>query len=50
MDKESGYKKLEIYKLSFELSLEVHRMSLGLPKIELFEEKTALTLWQNTGR
>lgn len=35
---EGGYKKLEIYRLSHELGVRVHRITLGLPKFELFEE------------
>ena len=34
----SGYKKLEVYNLAFELSLRVHKMSLTLPKFETYEE------------
>jgi four helix bundle protein len=34
----SGYKKLEIFNLAFELSLKVHKMSLTLPKFETYEE------------
>lgn len=33
-----SYKDLDIYKLSFEYALEVHRMSLKLPKFELYEQ------------
>ena len=33
-----GYKKLKIWKLSHELGIKVHRMSLTLPKFEMFEE------------
>lgn len=32
-----SYKKLEIYTLSFELFIEAHRLSLRLPKHELYE-------------
>ena len=35
---EEGYKKLKIYKLAHELGIKVHRMSLTLPKFEMFEE------------
>ncbi len=35
---EEGYKKLKIYKLAHELGIRVHRMSLTLPKFEMFEE------------
>jgi four helix bundle protein len=33
-----SYKDLEIYNLSYELAIRVHRISLMLPKFELFEE------------
>ena len=33
-----SYKDLEIYRLSYELAIRVHRMSLKLPKHELYEE------------
>jgi len=33
-----SYKDLEIYTLSYELAIKVHRMSLKLPKYELYEE------------
>ena len=33
-----NYKDLEIYKLSFELALKVHELSLKLPKHELYEQ------------
>jgi len=35
---ESGYRKLEIYKLSHSLSIQIHKMTMGLPKFELYEE------------
>ncbi|MBM4165755.1 MAG: four helix bundle protein [Ignavibacteria bacterium] len=35
---ESGYEKLEIYKLSYELAIQVHKMTLTLPKFETYEE------------
>lgn len=35
---EAGYHKLEIYNLAYELSLKIHKMSLALPKFELYEE------------
>ena len=34
----SSYRDLDIYKLAFQLSLEVHRLSLKLPKFELYEQ------------
>ncbi|TET23408.1 MAG: four helix bundle protein [Candidatus Cloacimonadota bacterium] len=33
-----AYKKLKVYQLSHELSVRVHKMSLNLPKFEMFEE------------
>ena len=35
---EKGYEKLEIYKLSRELAIKIHRMTLHLPKYEMYEE------------
>lgn len=34
----SSYLDLDIYKITFELSLKVHRYSLNLPKFELYEQ------------
>ena len=33
-----SYKDLEIYSLSYDLATGIHKLSLGLPKYELFEE------------
>ena len=33
-----NYKNLEVWKLARELSTEIHRMSLKLPKFEMYEE------------
>ncbi len=33
-----SYKDLEIYKLSYDLAVKVHKMTLKLPKHELYEE------------
>ena len=33
-----NYKDLEIWKLSRELVIDIHKMSLALPKVEAFEE------------
>ena len=33
-----GYKDLEIFQLYYELALKIHKVSLALPKYELFEE------------
>lgn len=35
---EKGYEKLDIFKLSKELAIKVHSMSLKLPKFEMYEE------------
>ncbi len=32
-----SYKDLEVYQLAYDLCVEVHRMSLSLPKYELYE-------------
>ncbi|WP_286760391.1 four helix bundle protein [Salegentibacter sp. UBA1130] len=33
-----SYRDLDIYNLSFEYALEVHKVSLKLPKFELYEQ------------
>ena len=33
-----SYRDLEIYNLSYELAIKIHKMSLGLPKYKLYEE------------
>lgn len=33
-----NYKGLDIYKISFSLSIQVHKQSLKLPKFELYEQ------------
>ena len=35
---EGGYKKLEIYNLAHSLALKVHKMTMSLPKFEMYEE------------
>lgn len=42
MEREFGYKKLEIYNLSHELAVRVHKMSLELPKFEMYEEASQI--------
>jgi four helix bundle protein len=37
-----SYRDLEIYKISFDLGVKVHKASLKLPKYELFEEGSQL--------
>ena len=37
-----SYKDLEIYNMSYELAVKVHKMSLGLPKYEMYEEGSQL--------
>jgi four helix bundle protein len=34
----NSYKDLEIYQMAYKLALEVHKMSLTLPKYELYEQ------------
>jgi four helix bundle protein len=34
----SSYKDLEVYLLAKELAIEIHKMTLSLPKIEIYEE------------
>jgi len=34
----SSYRDLDIYKMAFKLALDVHRLSLELPKFELYEQ------------
>ena len=34
----NGYKDLEIYHMSYKLALDIHSLSLKLPKFELYEE------------
>lgn len=33
-----NYRDLEIYKLSYDLAIKIHNMSLNLPKYEMYEE------------
>ena len=33
-----SYKDLDIYKMAYELAIKVHKMSLTLPKYELYEQ------------
>ncbi len=33
-----GYKKLKIYQVAHNLAIRIHKMSLNLPKFEMFEE------------
>lgn len=37
-----SYQDLDIYKLSYELALRSHRLSLALPRFELYEEGSQL--------
>ncbi len=37
-----SYRDLEIYKLSYELAVKVHKASLNLPQFELYEEGVQL--------
>ncbi len=35
---EGGYRKLEIYNLAHSLAVTVHKLTMGLPKFEMYEE------------
>ncbi len=35
---DQGYKRLKIYQKAHELAVKVHKMTLSLPKFEMFEE------------
>ncbi len=35
---DGGYRKLEIYNLAHALAVRVHKMTMGLPKFEMYEE------------
>ena len=37
-----GFKKLEVYKLAHQLAVEVHAITLKLPKREMFEEASQI--------
>lgn len=37
-----SYRELEIYKLSKELAIRIHKMSLELPKVEMYEEASQI--------
>jgi four helix bundle protein len=37
-----SYRDLEIYKLSYDLAIKIHKMSLKLPKYEMFEEASQI--------
>ena len=34
----SGFKDLQIYQLAYQLAIQVHKLSLELPKFELYEQ------------
>lgn len=34
----NSYKELDIYKLAYKLAIEVHKMTMSLPKYELYEQ------------
>jgi len=38
MNKKKSYTDLEIYKLAYKLAFDVHKLSLQLPKYELYEQ------------
>ena len=35
---EAGYKRLEVYQLAHRLAVDVHALTLGLPKFEMYEQ------------
>jgi four helix bundle protein len=35
---DEGYQKLDVYKLSHELAIKIHEMTMSLPKFEMYEE------------
>ncbi len=37
-----SYKDLDIYKSAFKLAIDIHKMSLSLPKFELYEEASQI--------
>lgn len=37
-----SYEDLEIYTFSYKLAVEIHKVSLGLPKYEFFEESSQI--------
>jgi len=37
-----SYKDIEIYKLAFKLAVDIHKMTLSLPKFELYEEASQI--------
>ena len=39
---DQGFKKLDVYKLAHQLAVEVHAMTLRLPKVEMFEEASQI--------
>ena len=39
-----SYRDLEIYSLSYDLAIKVHHASLKLPKFELFEEGSQVSV------
>lgn len=45
-----SYKNLEIWKLAREIVNEVHQMSLGLPKFEMFEEGSQIRRSSKTAK
>lgn len=42
MTKNSGFRSLRIYQLSHELAVRIHKMTLLLPKFEVFEEASQI--------
>ena len=42
---EKGYQKLEIYRMAIELAVEVHNLTMELPKFEMYEEGSQIRRW-----
>ena len=37
-----SYRDLDVYKLAYQLAIEVHQMTLSLPKYEMYEQGSQL--------
>ena len=38
----AGYKNLDIYNIAYDFSLQIHRMTLALPRLEMYEEASQI--------
>jgi four helix bundle protein len=50
MEEAQGYKKLEVWKLARKVAVEIHLMSLTLPKFEMYEEGSQIRRSSNSIR